>query len=570
MKKVLFFAGMLMTSQLCSAQRVVEGTFGSWDYPNHSVETAQDFVVYGCTERDPNTGLLSPMFKITLTNGTNWGSFNLDFPDEVILMDFALRLNAGTVPRIILTGMTTDPNNPYKMYVAEVDFTGNMIQSSFFTDPAGEYLIPHQVIYSTTQNGRVIVVGTKAAGSFSGLPPNAVAKKGFVMVLDANNYGVVPVFQEMNSPNIAGGSDNDMLESVCEMPGTGYFITGSANNPQANEQNLLTMGIDYNGVVLHSSIFDNTNFQYMGASVHYRPSTAAQPVVYVLANNSAGHTFEIAAFNGLTGVPGPFYRYNITNIVPPGSGIDVNGFRLQLTANNQPLVTGYISAPTGVLPELLTPFQMLFSANLNTYIQGKFYPASNNNNSPLNGYFSEAGNSVYANTPDVVAYNSISAKTYVINPNTGTGYDVSTSNPSVVSGCEKGLKTQQVVMQVPLVGHASHPNVQVNKNPYIFPKTPRNIHDGVLCPFAIMPNPSGGTATLSPNPATTELAVSLDTEIRDIIVTDMKGNVVLKAVPSERSKMAAALDISGLKPGVYFVDITNAEGIIEREKFIKQ
>jgi len=570
MKKALFIAGMLVASQLSNAQQVVEGTNSSWDNPNHSIETYQDFVVTGCTERNPNgPGFWSPMFKITIVNLTNFISFNLDMQTDVDLMDFVIMDEPGTQPTILLTGKTYDQNNIYKMFVAEVDFNGNFLQQSWFSDPSGGGYIPHQIVYFKK---RAMIVGTKAYGTFpAGTPPESVPKVGFMLELDANNLSSTLMYQEMDSPG-GSGDDYDMLESVCVVPNCGYFATGSANNPGNNEQNLLTMTIDFNGNLTGSGIWDNTQYRYAGASAHYRNTASAQPIVYVLANNSDSHTFEMAAFNGCNGNIGtPFYRYDISSLpVPPGGGIDVNGFRLRTNNQNQVIVTGYITDNIGVIGPKLTPFQMLFSANLNTYLQGKIYGSTNN--SPLSDYFDESGASVFINTPDIVAYSSITNKTYVVNPNTGTGYDVNTSTPNVISGCEKAIKTKQHVFNVPQIGHAHHYFSQIYSGPDQFPVTIRPIHDAIICPFQIIANPSDGTgtATIYPNPASSDLEVSLEEEIKEIVVRDMKGNLVMSIAASPRTGMHTTIDISKLGSGVYMIDITDSEGTVHKERFVKE
>jgi len=564
---------MLMASQLCSAQRIVEGTNASWDFANHSVETYRELVFTGCSERNPNTGFLSPMFKITFTGGGNFTSFNLDFQEHVYLMDFTIRApQNGQKPTIVLTGMQVDQGGPTRMYIAEVDFNGNFVNAAFYA--IGNYLTPQQVIWSEFQGKeQIVVVGTKADESPDVNPANMVSKKGFVMAIDPTNFVNLLFVNEMESANVQGGSDNDMLETICEMPGYGYFIGGSANNPDADEQNLLTMSIDYSGTAYAALIYDNTDYQYAAASVAYAgiSATTGAPLVYVLANNSSSHTFEVATFDGLTGMPTPplFFRYDITNLVPPGQGIDVNGFKIEIDGSKRAVISGYISAPTGVMSQLLTPFQMLLAPNLATYVQGKYYLSDNN--SPLNAYFDESGASVYINTPDISAYNPYSKLSHVVSAHTGVGYDMYYSTPSKVSQCEKGLKTKRIRFEVPAVARPDYYRTEYDRGNYYFPSTQRHIHEEVLCDIVISSmNVSEGSATLSPNPATTELAVSLDTEIRAITVSDMKGNVVLKTGAPERSTMKITLDISTLKPGVYLLDIVNEEGIVQREKFIKQ
>jgi len=569
MKKALIIAGMLAASQFSNAQQVVEGTNSSWERPNHSIETYEEFVVTGCTERSPVTGYWSPMFKITVVNLSNVISFNLDMQTDVDLMDFVIRADQGVRPTILLTGKTYDQNSTYKMFVAEVDFNGNFIRQSWFTDPNGGGYVPHQIIY---EKRRATIVGTKLYDPlYQGVPPESVRKVGFILNMDANLYSNILFYQEMDSP---GGSpdDYDMLESVCEIPNCGYFITGSANNPTNAEQNMITMGVDYAGNLRHSTIWDNTTRRYVGASVYHDGNTA-DPRVYLLANNSDFGTFEMAQFDGCDGYPvTPFYRYNISSFpVSPGNGMDVNGFRLRATGHNEVIVTGYITDNVGIFGALLTPFQMLFSPDLGTYIQGKIYGSTNN--SPINeDYFNESGASVFINTPDIVAYSRFTNKTYVVNPNTGTGYDVNTSDPTTVSNCEKAFKVKQDIFDVPAIAHAEHYFSQIDESRDQFPITIRPIHDGIICPYMIIANPSDGTgtATIYPNPASSDLEVSLEEEIKEIVVRDMKGNLVMSIAASPRTGMHTTLDISKLGSGVYMIDITDSEGTVHKQRFVKE
>ena len=576
MKKTLF-VGVLLASQLCSAQRILERTTNSWNVQDHSIETYSDWVISGCTDIHPASARMTPMFKRTIFNGVPINSFWLDFPDEVYLMDFTVRpATSTTVPSIILVGMTASnvATMPYYMVVAEVDMNGTVLQSTRYLVAGNLSMIPQQVIFSQV-TGQVVVVGTKANGIFPpGAVPEPTPKSGFIVGFNIGGLGVAFSY-ETNTPATAA-ADNDMLESVCEIPGVGYFATGSANNN--GEQNLYNMGINYSGGLLHSNIYDNTNYHYMGASVISRVNASGQQGAIVLANNSSTSTFEIAGFNGSNGaILTPFYRYPIASL-PVGSGINVNGFRLMLDPSNQVFVGGYIHAPTGILPNRLTPFLMVLSPNLATFVSGKTYQSDNN--STLSNYFDESGNSVYVNTPDVFTYVPKTKTTHMINPNTiNQGYDVSKSSPYQASQCEMKFPTNSSNNVPPNIGPAQQTFLQVSPTTYPATTLNRPINETTLCIYAALaPSNNTGSAAssvfsthaISPNPATDKISVEMEEAIREISVIDMNGNSVLMVSSSEKSETSMEIDINELVPGVYMLSITDQEGIIHREKFIKQ
>ncbi len=301
---------LLLASYFGYSQRILEITNGSWDNPNLSVESFQDFIIQGYTETNPATGLLTPTFKVSNVAGTPVNTYYVNYPDAVYLMDFTIREATNT---IILTGMTavTTGGTPYKMFVAEVDFmTGAPVQSSLEYTFNGNSMIPHQVIVSEAA-GQVTIVGTEVNGTLDPTNYAFLPKFGFVLGLDINNYNsmlYMPV--EMDTPGISSW-DYDMLENITEVPGVGYFISGSCNGPSSGEQNLITVGIDYAGSVTFSNIIDNTNSRYAGSSVMYN---APLNVVYLMANNSVIHQFQIAICDPLTGgFISPWFSHQMTS-----------------------------------------------------------------------------------------------------------------------------------------------------------------------------------------------------------------------------------------------------------------
>jgi len=562
MKNTLFTV-MLIVANLSFAQRQFTPTTGSWNYQNLSVETYGQRVITGFSEINPTTGLISPTFKITNLAGTPIAAFHLNFPsDPVYLMDFTINTTNQT---IVLTGMTAavSATTPHKLFVAEVSFAGVLIQCNLEYLSSGlNSMIPHQIIHSPTTN-QVVVVGTEVAGLLTATNAFTIPKNGFILGLNANNFNLILFTSSMTTP-VSGTNDSDMLENITEVTGTGYFISGSANNA-VNEQNLLTMGIDYAGVTTHSTIHDITNFQFAGSSVLY---SAGLNRVYLLCNNSIQHTFQITYFDPITGaILSPFFQHVITTL-PVGTGADVNGFKLQQTQNLQILVSGYVSTPAGALPTLITPFQMLFNPPINALVAGKLYGSGNN--SPLAGYYSEVGNSVYINTPDISAYNQASGKNYIVNQNTvNGGYDLNISSISTISACEKAIKANPGSVPTTIVGSANYLPLPMYPGPYTPSITARSLNQTVLCAASslIVANP---IITLAPNPANESITINSESGIQHIIIYDLKGNSVQNLSIVETMREGLKLDVSQLTKGVYIIVVTDNNGDLIRERFVKE
>lgn len=567
MKTALVSVALFFASHVCNSQQFLETTFGSWDNQNLSVETFQDFVISGYTETNPGTGLLTPTFKITDIFGNPLNTFYTEYYDDMYLMDFTIRESTHT---IILTGMTavTTGGTPYKMFVAEVDFmSGAPVQSWIEYTYNGNSMVPHQVIASEI-SGQVMVVGTEITGTVTPGNFGFIQKSGFILALDINNFSnILYTPLEMDVPAVSNW-DYDMLENITEVDGFGYFISGSCNGP-TGEQNLLVMTITYGGGIAASNIIDNTNSRFAGASVMYNQQLN---VVYVLVNNSIMHQYQVAQFNPFTATPSsPWVNHQFTAF-PIGSGVDQNGFRLQQTPDNLIIVGGYLSAPFGALPEQLTPFQTVMKDNL-TFIAAKLYVSGNN--SPLSpSYFEENGNSVFINTPDMIVYNEVSKRTYLVNQNINNGgFDLDVSSLFQPSQCEKALKVATSMITPVIVGSGNYNLLPMYPKNYMPNPTPRPIMHQVLCPD-VSPAIVAHTpdATLAPNPATIQLSITLDEgeTIQHASVYDLKGNVVLSQQATDRPNHILTLNVEKLSPGTYVVEITTKEGTIRHEKFVKQ
>ncbi len=74
------------------------------------------------------------------------------------------------------------------------------------------------------------------------------------------------------------------------------------------------------------------------------------------------------------------------------------------------------------------------------------------------------------------------------------------------------------------------------------------------------------TFEIFPNPASQTLTISGKTEITQLIITDMLGNVVIQQQPHEH---AASIDVGGLANGIYFIKAVIDKGFVVR-KFVKE
>lgn len=569
MKKALFTLLLAAVPVCASAQlRILERTQISWERPNLSVETYKNVVFTAYTDNNPNTGLSTPVVKMTDINGNPIpGFFNyLDLGTDVNLMDFTVRQSTNT---LIFTGFTW--GFPYRMFILETDFAGNFVQLCWHgLSSGGHGYVPHQVIHSENAQ-QVVVVGTEVDAALT--PSNAytVAKTGFVMAVDLNDFCNVRFKVHSDTPS--SGNDSDMLETVTEMP-NGYFMAGSANFTSwwSNTQELLTMGVDYNGAPLYSNVWSNTNYQAAGASVLYSANTNT---VAVLANNSVIHQFMVGHFDWTTGQPtNPASPFNchMTSTLPIASGVDQNGFRLQETAQGEFVIGGYYGTwspgPT-TLPSMITPFQVTLDQSLTNVLFFKYYQSENNYNSA--DYFSLMGNSVYINTPDMIVYNRDFDRTFLVNHNSiQQGFDLYVSRPYDHFKCEKPVQWTWFDRVTPDQGPVNHPMPPYHFGPGWESPMQRGSKPKLLCAKSMTAETEQTIdATLYPNPATEFLTIESNDVLRSIRMIDINGAVV-QTVNVAATDMEWILSVKDLKAGVYFIEMENEDGILTRERFVKE
>jgi hypothetical protein len=578
--KTTLFSVLLLTSTVGIAQpsRTRENTNGSWNNPNLSVENwdGRNWIIAGTTEAS-TAGNLCPTFKFTDPNLSPivmapLPTYRTNFGLSKTLNDFTVNQNTG---HIILTG--TDPLNstgaPLKMYIAVVNGpTGALVGSVQVVDPNPTVsLVPSQVIYSATAN-QYVIVGTKITGALSATNYLTVPKTGFMLIVNAALPFAVVNFIETNSPGITGGNDSDLLESVTEIPGYGYFAGGSANgfaNP--SEQNAMVMNANYAGAPGPTTTIDNTSSRSVVSSVMHNPATNR---VIVLNNNSSFTGYELLSFNAVPVAPVfPAVRHTLACIP---STARANGFRLQQnTPGTQIIVGGYVWNPSSTAAQL-TPFQSTTNPNLGTFINSKLFQSANN--SALTGIYTESGAPTFFNTPDMLSYHSASNRTFLVNSNSNFGFDMLRSSPTATLACETPCNFVAASTQWPVASNVSY----ITSSPAIpnlfASLQTRTLMNTVLCSSTPMAPFDGGDhavqgtlgVKLFPNPAQKELEIESESTIVEAIVYDLNGKSVLTAMNDQHARGTLLIDISSLKTGAYIIQLKDAAGNVQRERFVKE
>jgi len=81
--------------------------------------------------------------------------------------------------------------------------------------------------------------------------------------------------------------------------------------------------------------------------------------------------------------------------------------------------------------------------------------------------------------------------------------------------------------------------------------------------------PGSKVISIYPNPVKGILYYSCITneQTLKLSVMDLNGNVIIqRTISNEKGQ----LDVSGLSPGIYFLQITSVAGVLNYQKFIKQ
>ena len=171
----------------------------------------------------------------------------------------------------------------------------------------------------------------------------------------------------------------------------------------------------------------------------------------------------------------------------------------------------------------------------------------------------------------MIVYNPYERRTYLVNQNTNYGgFDLNVSSLFKASKCEKLLPVNTLTNNPNIIGIGNFNPLPMYSAVYMPNPGPRPILEHILCQ-SIAPK-ALATVTpnvlLAPNPASDLLNITLDDEtIREVVVYDMKGKLVLSQNATERK---LTLQVGKLDQGAYVIEITTEEGTIYHERFVKE
>lgn len=561
------FATLCAIPTMFFAQRNLEYTNESWTHPNLSVEVdnTTNRVISAFTDRNPATQATSIAVKTTDLSLNNPSSFFIDLGQDVTLMDFTVNTHSHT---LFFTGFYN--NFPDRIFIVETTQNGAIVKCGMHIMTSGWQVIPHQIIYSENVNS-VVITGTMINGVLNPYNTYSIEKKGFIMSVPASDIRHEAEYTLVtNSPLI--GSDADMLENIVEIPGSGYVATGSGNNISTGGQNLRLLQIDYYGNIVYDNLRavdgpQNGNVpmsnSVVGASVLYKGQD-----VYVLVNNSAAHQFQIAKYDPAAHTFSDNFFYYHPYGFDLGNGIDMNGFKLENDGTNI-LVSGYISGTIPNMTSAITPFLMSISQDMQTV--NSFSVFGSGNQYDLTGYFAETGPAVYINTPDIMAVNA--GKAYIVNPNYDLGgYDLIANIPSNGGSCGMSLNVSPNAILHTDQGFAGIDKTTMHPVEYGAEKNVRAISQLNLCRRSASAHAGNSekTATVYPNPVKDELTISLEEAIQRLRILDVNGALVRTLTIADATQEEYQLPVGDLQTGVYLIEITNTQGIISHERFVKE
>ena len=197
----------------------------------------------------------------------------------------------------ILTGYSDTGSINAQMFLMQIDANGNILNQMRYESPmTGQ--TQGLGVQHTLDNG-YIVAGFVAAGYFNNDP-----KQSYVMKVDSN---LNPVWSRYFDTPWDINRDLDMAENVIEIPGVGYFVSGSVNIKKYNSsptynltyQGVMAMMVDLNGNLLWNSslsVQDSLTTGHWGVGVRSYFDVSSNQV-YLMANNSEAHQFNITVFD---------------------------------------------------------------------------------------------------------------------------------------------------------------------------------------------------------------------------------------------------------------------------------
>lgn len=242
--------------------------------------------------------------------------------------DRAFHIEALTSGEYAITGITQGAAGNEALFML-LDPSGAIIQQRSYSIQGFQHVNGLHVIQTTADP----VPGFVIAGFGCDLFDPAAPKTGFLLKIDGSlNVQWVSLFDSSGTFNV----DWDMASHVLEVPGHGYFVSGSANGDSYQEAAALLYDVA-GGLVWQHKYTDNSGGGHysVGASAVYDGDK-----IYQLANHSIIHHFGVMPFDPATGTP------DIPNAWEAFSNLgyyNIQGFKLMESINsNNLVVAGYM------------------------------------------------------------------------------------------------------------------------------------------------------------------------------------------------------------------------------------
>lgn len=580
--------GLLLFGNLSNAQSFERVFFESGTDMNHySIETtpAGEYVIAGTLFRGGNQDI--QVMKLDAAGNLIW-TVNLDETDD----DRALDLCVDPDGCIVVVGYVEDvdaPGSDTDLYAVKLDPSGTMMfdrQVDGFHTAAG-----CNVIYSDA-------TGSYIVGGFMG-EPYAVPMIGSVSRLLELDMSL----NVLNNAEFSTAENkHDNINDIVEVPG-GYFITGSTAitggaSPYGSE-GVLAVFVDYSFSIVADLSFESTNSEHTGVSAVYDAGTDE---VWLMSNNSVIHNPQITQIEDVTsGSPFISTQYYL-ELDPTYGAHNAAGFKLELSPYNgsETLVAAGlyrtesdIAGNTNSAVPWITEFDRrtgfsfgafnypVPSPNFHTHGGGMFstfsgehpyffnqelmIPRPDRLGFTLVAPIEESGN--YAidvvTTLNLSRYDAMPCFERIEYEPIEIDYDPITINDD----------PQSLVDWIP--GY-SIPDFGMEEIIYcdeIFEYRGAEQADGGQAGNGQSINMNGTTVNVSPNPVTNDAFIEIYGEElagSTIALRNAIGQVVVQPIALSGTYYTDRVDMNQLPEGVYFLTLTNADGMVSVTKIIKR
>jgi hypothetical protein len=586
-KLILMFLGIVLFSGMSYGQAFQQSlSFPGIDFNHYSIETTpRGYACVGTLFDGANNNNDIHIFMVDQDGNMMWEAI-IDESDDDRGLDIVFD-GKGT---LAITGYISPGGQGFgELYVATFDMSGSMLDDqaiSGFSSSAGTNII-------AKNNGDGYIVGGLYADQFAG----SSVTSNEALVVDFHPDLSYIDHTQLSTTDMDHSSINDMVE----IPGLGYFVTGGVGipfgAPNYASQAVLAVFLDY-GLSIHTDIsFEKTNHEHIGVSAVY---SASSNEIYLMSNTSINHNPHITIIGDANSSPVILSEY-LLHLDPTYGLHNAAGFELRETPWNQNHLTvcGYFkSYYDGVTTQNAIPWISEIEKSSGALVQSHIWPApSENFHMHGGGTFSTfSGEHPYIYNQEILTERMDGQGFVLVAPRkspAGFGIDLVTTHGLGGMPCYDTYN-----YSVTSVGHVDVSGIVSNYtsvSPYTvsasltgFGPTIFMIEclamKGSMAPIdsdselntehsiASVNEMNGLTVDIAPNPFNENLTLRLNGEgfNGQISVRNALGQVVYELPQVNDNKMTIEVNTQSFDKGVYFVVLTNTEGISITKKIVKQ